>query len=136
MNELCTSIKVRFRDLDALGHMNYASYLTFLEESFNDLWKKIVLRAGKEFVPTALGCVTVRAEIDYRSQALCGETLDIYIWVTGVGRSSFTTAYRVLEPVSGRLVAEAKTVQVVTWRGAEKDCMPADIRSALVEMTT
>lgn len=135
MKELCTSIKVRFRDLDALGHMNYASYLTFLEESFNDLWKKTVLRVGKEFVPTALGCVTVRTEIDYRSQALCGETLDVYIWVTAVGRSSFTTAYRVLEPVSGRLVAEAKTVQVVTWRGAGKG-MPADIRAALVEMTT
>ncbi len=134
MSELRSSMKVRFRDIDALGHMNYASYLTFLEESFNNLWKKVLIKIGKEFVPTALGCVTARAEIDYRSPVYCGDTLTIVIWVSVVGKTSFTTSYRVMDAASGRLVAEAKTVQVVTFPETERDGMPADIRDAIMEM--
>src|ERR1039458_10872677 len=65
----CYTITVRFRDLDALGHVNYAVYLTYLEEAFSRFWAGILASAGKAMVPGDPGCITVRAEIDYRTPA-------------------------------------------------------------------
>ena len=130
---LSIPIKVRFRDLDALGHLNYAVYLTYLEEASNALWEKVLDRLGKKLTVQNLGYVSARAEIDYRNPAYCGETLTVSIWVAAIGRSSFTTGYRIVESESRRLIADAKTVQVVILPGTEKGRMPDDVRAALQE---
>jgi acyl-CoA thioester hydrolase len=131
--ELLTPIRVRFRDLDALGHVNYAVYLTYLEEASNALWEAVTKGVGRKLVANELGYVSARAEIDYRGPAYCGETLDICVWITAIGRSSFTTAYRITESGTGRPIASAKTVQVVTLPGPAQGEMPDEIRTALRE---
>jgi len=129
--ELVTPIRVRFRDLDALGHLNYAVYLTYLEEASNALWEEVLKRVGKRLVANDLGYVSARAEIDYRNPAHCGETLNVSVWVTAIGASSFTTAYRITESGTGRLIASAKTVQVVTLPGPEKGKISDEVRAGL-----
>ena len=131
MKEIHCLIPVRFRDLDALGHVNYATYLNYLEEAFTKLWIAVLEQAGRTLDVQEYGCVTARTEIDYRSSAQYGETLDVAVWVTAIGRSSFTTPYRITNHATGRLIADARTVKVVTLPGREKSFMPAEIRSAL-----
>ena len=131
--EILCSIPVRFRDLDALGHVNYATYLTYLEEAFTRLWTAVLEKAGKPLDVQEYGCVTARTEIDYRSPAQYGQTLDVTVWVTAIGKCSFTTPYRVTDQATGRRIADARTVQVVTIPGRERGFMPAEIRSALGE---
>ncbi|MBI3696600.1 MAG: acyl-CoA thioesterase [Acidobacteria bacterium] len=79
MQEIRCSIPVRFRDLDALGHVNYATYLNYLEEAFTRLWVAVLAKTGKTLDVKEYGCVTARTEIDYRSSAQYGDMLDVTV---------------------------------------------------------
>jgi acyl-CoA thioester hydrolase len=93
---------VRFRDVDALGHVNNAVFLTYLEEA----------RIGF-LVPKgadASGMILARVEIDFRAPLRSGDELEIGVRPVGVGTKSFELEYEVR---SGDIVAaEAKTVLV------------------------
>ena len=101
---------VRFRDCDALGHVNNAVYLTYLEQARFTLWKaQLGRRPGQDRAP---GIIMARVEIDYRSQVRYGDELEVRVMLDAVGRTSFTYAYEVIDTLDGRVVAQAKTVQV------------------------
>ena len=93
---------VRFRDLDALGHVNNAVYLTYLEQAR----VAFLLPEGADYSHMILA----RCEIDFRSQLSLGETVDIAVTPTRVGTKSFELAYEM--KTGDRVVAEARTVLV------------------------
>jgi acyl-CoA thioester hydrolase len=97
-------IAVRWRDLDALGHVNNAVYLTYLEETIN-AWLEPVL---------GLDWVTARVEIDFRRElrGLGGEVA-VRIRVERLGTSSITSLAEIVGP-DGEVAAEARAV-VVAW---------------------
>jgi len=101
-------VPVRFRDTDAMGHVNNAVYLSYLEQA-RVVYFHEVYGAEK---PDDFGVVVARVEIDYRSPVFMGETVLVGIRATKIGGASFEAEYRLLDKASGRLVAEAKTVQV------------------------
>jgi acyl-CoA thioester hydrolase len=101
-------IEVRFRDCDAMGHVNNAVYLTYLEVARFAWWRRAFGPSGL----TDHGFIVARVEIDYRKPALPGERLLVRLRVDAVGRSSFTVAYEVLNTRTRELVAEARSVQV------------------------
>jgi len=100
-------VEVRFRDCDMMGHVNNAVYLTYLETARFAYWKA----AGLDRIEGEISYIMARVEIDFRAPAEFGEVLDIALGVTGIGRSSFAMAYEI-RGQGGRLVAEAKSVQV------------------------
>jgi acyl-CoA thioester hydrolase len=93
---------VRFRDLDSLGHVNNAVYLTYLEQA------RIAFLAPHGAEVTSM--ILARVEIDFRSQLELGETVEIALTPSRVGTKSFELSYEL--NAGGRLVAEAKTVLV------------------------
>ena len=102
-----TALEIRFRDLDALGHVNNAVYLTYFEIVRTRYWKRLFGLPP----PDDWGFVMVRTECNYRSPALLGETIDIATRVSALGNSSFTFEYRLTESRSGRLIADGLSVQ-------------------------
>ncbi len=100
-------VDVRFRDLDAVGHVNNAVYLTYLESARIEWWLKV---SGRSLAD--MGMILARAEIDYRSPLSYGESLEVGVRCASLGRSSFVLEFRVEERSSGRLVAEARKVLV------------------------
>ena len=89
---------VRWDDLDAFGHVNNAVYLTYAQEA-RFAWSGI------------LEMVVARAEVDFIAPIYDGDTfLDIELWVSAIGNSSFTMTYEIT--LKGELVARVKTVQV------------------------
>ena len=98
--------EVRFRDLDAIGHVNNAVFLTYLESARIAYWLHVTQRSGL----SALDMILARAEIDYRSPAQWGEALRVGVRCARLGRSSFVLEFRV--ECAGRLVAEARKVCV------------------------
>jgi len=94
---------VRFRDLDSVGHVNNAVYLTYLEQARI----AFLSRAGGE---DPLGMVVARIEIDFRSPARFGETIDVSVTPGRVGNTSFTLHHELR--AGDRLIAEASTVLV------------------------
>jgi acyl-CoA thioester hydrolase len=91
---------VRWDDIDALGHVNNAKYLTYIQEA-RFLWSPII------------EMVVARAEVDF-VEAIYegGRFYDVNLWVESIGNSSFTMAYEVVGD-NGVVHAKVKTVQVV-----------------------
>ena len=106
-------IPIRYRDTDALGHVNNAVYLTYLEELLLD-WLGPVL--GDDFV-------TARVELDFRSELRHGDGE-----VTGrasleaVGTSSLTAAVSIERP-DGQVSLEGRVI-VVAWNPLERRSRP------------
>jgi acyl-CoA thioester hydrolase len=101
-------LDVRFRDCDPMGHVNNAVYLTYLEAARFAWWSRAFGPSGL----TEHGFIVARVEIDYRKPALPGERLIVRLRVAGLGRSSFTVVYEILNARTREVLVEAKSVQV------------------------
>jgi len=98
-------IEIRWRDLDSLGHVNNAVYLTYLEE-VRDEWLQHTVGGGWEYL-------LARIAIDYRSELTQADDIVLArIGVLAVGTRSVRTREE-LRKLDGTLVAEAETVFVL-----------------------
>jgi len=122
-------IEIRFGDMDAIGHVNNAVYLTYLEIARFAYWKEAEIdRLGGD-----VSYIMARVEIDFRAPAVAGNVLEVALSVTGIGRSSFTMAYEIRDQ-DGRLVSTAKSVQVMyDYAAGASVLVPAAIRQRLEE---
>lgn len=106
-------IKVRFADVDMMGHLNNAKYVTYLEEgrvAYFQQFPELDFTVGD---PESRDSVIVASlQMDYRSPAYLNETLVVALHTSEIRRSSFAIEYEVKEETTGRLVATAKTVMV------------------------
>ncbi len=119
---------VRFRDLDAMRHVNNATFVTYLESARLAWWLGVTQRDGLE----ALDLILARTEIDYRSPAFFGEAVRVGVRCVSMRRSSFALELRVEEKRSGRLLAEARKVCVYYDFAAQRSQpIPASIRARL-----
>jgi acyl-CoA thioester hydrolase len=123
-------LDVRFRDCDALGHVNNAVYLTYLEQARLHCWRAL-WGFGGEAGSTAPGVIMARAEIDYQAPAHFGQTLDVRISLAAIGKTSFTYDYEIVDE-QGRTIASARTVQVMyDYEAARPVPIPDDIRDKM-----
>lgn len=128
---LALPVEVRFRDLDAMGHVNNAVYFSYLEQARTRYW--LTLLPGS--IPPEgitdmrrLGFILVHAECDFASPAHLSETLLVGCRISEMGRTSFACDYRIVSgaastDVGARLVATARTVQVL-YDWAERRPIP------------
>jgi acyl-CoA thioester hydrolase len=98
----------RFRDTDAMGHINNAVYVTYIEVARQVYWARLAKDTDYQRVPFILAHVT----IDFRSEALVNEVLESGIRMEWIGTKSFAFTYEIWEKTSGRTVVEATSVQV------------------------
>ena len=99
-------VDVRWRDGDALGHVNHAVFLTYLEEGRDAFFIGIL---GSE--PSY---VVARIEVDFRAEIrLTDKRVTVWLEVESVGTTSLTTRETIILP-SGQKAAEARVV-VVRW---------------------
>ena len=102
-------IEIRWRDLDALGHVNNAVYATYLEEVRDGL-----LRQALDGVGDPWEWVLARVAIDFRRELkLQDEAVVAWCEIARVGTSSVTLREGV-RAEAGWIAAEAEAV-VVAW---------------------
>jgi acyl-CoA thioester hydrolase len=106
--KIVSDVQVRFSDTDALGHVNNAVYLSYLESARVDYLRELL---GAKKIEE-LGVIIARVEIDYKSPAFHHETLRVGCRVEEIGGSSIKMDYRIEDKDTGRLVALAKSVLV------------------------
>jgi len=124
-------LDVRFRDCDAMGHVNNAVYLTYLEQTRFMHWRSLWGFGNPQTPPELPGVILARVEADYKRPARYGETLEIRLAVADIGRSSFQYVYEIVDE-QGRTVLNAKTVQVMYDYAAEAPVpIPENIRRLL-----
>ena len=108
-------VPVRWRDVDALGHVNNAVYLTYLEEA-RDAFYTGVLQGDPNYV-------VVRIEIDLRAEVRHADRqVLVQIGVEQVGRTSLTTRETIRTP-AGELAAQARVV-TLRWDLAARMPLP------------
>lgn len=98
---------VRFRDCDAMGHVNHAVYFTYFEQCRLTCWRELT---GTPSPHTRV--IIARAECDYRAPAHFGDELEVRLAVGEIGRSSFTLRYEIVNVAGDQLVANGSTVMV------------------------
>ncbi len=101
-------LRPRFRDTDAMGHINNAVYVTYLEVARQEYWRAFKDDENYRVVPFILA----RVEVDFRSEALMHETLELAIRCSFIGGKSFGFDYEIREQRTRRLVVAATSVQV------------------------
>ena len=101
-------IQVRFRDLDALGHVNNAVYLTYFEAARMAYWMHVNGRADLR----SMDMILARAEVDYRAPVGYGDELEVGVRCASVKRSSFVLEQALVDRRTGKLVAQARKVLV------------------------
>jgi len=107
--KVVTPLVPRFRDTDAMGHLNNAVYVTYFEVARTAYWRALTGDRDYQKVPFILAHTT----IDFRSPAFVHETLLVGIRVARLGTKSFECSYRVEDEATGRLVCEGRSVQVI-----------------------
>jgi acyl-CoA thioester hydrolase len=97
-------VPVRWRDTDALGHVNHTVFLTYLEEG-RDAFYAQTLDGEPDYV-------VARIEIDLRAEVRHADRqVTVRIQAERLGTTSLTTRETILAP-SGEAVAEARVVTV------------------------
>ena len=114
---------VRWDDIDALGHVNNAKYLTYAQEArFH--WSFYQFYERNE-TPYFIDMVVARAEVEFVVPIYEGGLfVDVHIWVESVGTSSFVLNYEISS--NGVLHARIKTVQVAISLQTKKSRPLAD----------
>jgi acyl-CoA thioester hydrolase len=96
---------VRFRDLDGMGHVNNAVFLTYMESA--RIAYLTALGAGDD---PLRNLILARAEVDFRSPITFGEEIEVGVRSSRLGTKSFELVYELR--ADGRVAAEGKSVLV------------------------
>ena|SRR5215469_15274888 len=108
-------VDIRWRDTDALGHINHVVFLTYLEEG-RDAFYMEVLGSDPHYV-------VARLEIDFHAEIRREDRqVAVRIEVERVGTTSLTTRETILSPAR-QVAAEARVV-TVRWNANHREPMP------------
>ena len=108
-------VDVRWRDTDALGHVNHAVFLTYLEEG-RDAFYAQVLGSEPHYV-------VVRIEVDLRAEVFRDDRrLMVCIAVEKLGTTSLATR-EIIITAAGETAADARVV-TVRWDPVDRKPIP------------
>lgn len=126
------TLAVRWGDMDALGHINNATYFTYFEQA-RVAWLE-GLAGGAEGLTagTASGPVVVTAACEFRAPVTYPATVVVELYGEPPGRSSFGTRYRLTDAGDGRIYALGSARVVwVDHRAGRSMALPQAVREAL-----
>ena len=103
-----TNVEVRFADMDSFGHVNNASFLTFIEQArikyFDDI-------GSWHYDVTAQGAILAHASLDFIRPLHFKEKLSVLTMCTRIGTKSISIAHRIIvESMEEVAIAESVAV--------------------------
>lgn len=120
-------IELRWRDLDALNHVNNASFLTFFEEA---RLRWFATLPGPWFTETC-SPVLAAVHINYRRQLNWPGQVVAELYCERIGNSSLTIAHRLVGVDGNNLYADGNSVMVWVDPATGKPIsLPDPVRSA------
>ena len=123
-------VEVRFSDLDALGHVNNARFLTYMEQARINYFKDLGLWSGNSLYE--IGFILADAHVNFRSPILFGQAVSVQLGITRLGNKSMTMHYRMVDKNSGRELSDGSTVLVTyDYHASATVPIPPDWRAAI-----
>lgn len=106
---------VRFADTDAMGHVNNAVYLTYIESARVAWWSDVTGEAIQREPGRAEGLILAEADVAFRAPVFHGESVTVESRATRIGRTSIGLEHRLTaarRAGPARLVATCRSVIV------------------------
>ena len=126
-----TTVRVRYADTDAQGHVYFANYLVYFDIGTTDYMKAIgysyekLLEEGYDFF-------TVEALCRYRGEAFFDDELQVGARISRTGNTSFTFSLGLFR--DGVLIADGHIVNVMIDQSSKKPVrVPERFRKAVEE---
>ncbi len=116
-----TELQLRFGDTDAMGHINNAAIVTYLETGRMHFFAEVLGARRVEEIRFILAEVSCR----YRIPVMLHDRVRLRMHIGDLSRSSFRFHYELVDPRDGRVFVEADTTQVMYDYGAGRP-MPMD----------
>lgn len=118
-----TKIKVRFEDIDALGHLNAPKYFNFLEEGRLELFKHL---RGKCLIED-IDFVVKYLEGNFLHPLYLGDEVVVETKLVKIGKTSCHLEEKIV--FNGKLCFEGKTIiTFYDFKNKKKKEVPLDIR--------
>ena len=122
-------IAVRFKDIDAMGHVNNAVIFTYFEEGRKALFHA----AFNASAPGGFTFVLAHAECDYLRRIRLEDALVVALGVSHIGRKSFGLTYALFDPHDHtRRFATGSSIQVCyDYQRQESILVPPRLKEVL-----
>ncbi|MHB8361785.1 MAG: acyl-CoA thioesterase [Thermoplasmataceae archaeon] len=120
-------LQVRFGDLDALGHVNNAAYLSFFELGRIDYFMKFL----KGFHSKKVNFVVVHAEIEFKKPIYFEDRPTISTQIEKVGTTSISFLHKITRSEDGEILSTGKTVIVWVDDDGKKQIIPEHLKELL-----
>ena len=124
-------VTIRFSDIDAVGHVNNAIYLTYFEEARFSYWSEAI---GWKF--SDHGVIVGRSEVNYLKPIMLHDEIACYVRTTRIGNSSFDIMHVLvrISPTGEEICTTGKTVCISYNYSANKSVpIPKDERRRMID---
>ena len=112
-------VDVRFNDVDGMGHVNNALYLTYLEHCRMRFFTEVAGSKSERDFPFILA----HAALDYKVPIKMNAQPQVKMWTSRIGGKSWDFDYEIKDRKTGAVYATGKTVQVAYDYKLEKSDM-------------
>lgn len=121
-------ITVGFRDLDSLGHVNNAVYLTYFEQARVGYGLQLI---GSTLLRD-LAFIVAEATVTYLRPAFFADQLDLGVRISEIGTKSFVMEYGLRRRSDNELLARGRTVQVwFNYQTGRSEPVPSSFRESV-----
>lgn len=104
-------IQIRFKDIDKMGHVNNANYLTYIETARVKYFEEVV-GTDKKW-SQQVGIILARIEIDYKAPVFLHDSVFVYTRCSRIGTKSFTLDWMIVRENAGKEDTVAQGIAVL-----------------------
>lgn len=121
---LRTKLQIRYGDLDTLGHVNNAVYLTYFELGRVHYFRKYL----DEFDEKKVSFVIARIEVDFKKSIMMDKDIYLETSIESVGNTSFTFGHRITDESGNEIFSTGKVIAVSIDGNRKPSKVPDELR--------
>ncbi|MFL3052227.1 MAG: acyl-CoA thioesterase [Candidatus Neomarinimicrobiota bacterium] len=126
--EFVKKVNTRWRDMDAIGHINHATYLTYFETTRVDFLNELGFDSLKRGVDT--GVILASMKIDYLEQSSHPREFNIGCRITRLGNKSFDLCSAIFDlKLSNPVVVGVFTLVTFDYKSQKSIVLTDNIKS-------
>jgi acyl-CoA thioester hydrolase len=126
-------VKVRFRDLDAQGHLYFANYLVYGDEILGSYMEELGLNIMDPLIAPCL-IFTVNIHCDYVNEIGGDSSVKVAVGYSRLGTSSADAVFELYNSADGTLLAKGGLTQVFVDPKTRKSIpIPAFYKNNILE---
>ena len=125
-----TPLQVRWGDMDALGHVNNAVYLTYLEQARIAYTQNLDIWHGST---EALGMIVARVVMDYKLPLTHADTIKVYTRVSRLGNKSYDMEQQIVLDDGGVAAKATFTIVVYDYVAQQSALIPPEWRAKWID---